>query len=69
MFGELGQGKRDHGSQRKRYKDIFKALKAYEIEFLSWETEAQDMTRWHSVCHAGSQRFESRRTQSTEVKH
>ena len=47
LSGELQVGKRSHGGQKKRYKDILKAtLKDFNIPTESWEQIAQDRTKW-----------------------
>ena len=45
LYGELQEGKRSQGSQKKRYKDTLKAsLKDLNIPTESWEQAAQDRT-------------------------
>ena len=42
LYGELQEGKRSQGGQKKRYKDTFKAsLKDFNIPIESWEQAAQ----------------------------
>ena len=43
LYGELCQGKRSVGGQKKRFKDCLKAsLKSQNIDLNTWETLAQD---------------------------
>ena len=45
LYGELQEGKRSQGGQKKRYKDTLKAsLKDFNIPTESWEQAAQDRT-------------------------
>ena len=42
-YGELQEGKRSQGGQKKRYKDTLKAsLKDFDIPMGSWEQTAQE---------------------------
>ena len=46
LYGELQEGKRSQGSQKKRYKDTLKAsLKDFNIPTESLEQAAQDRTK------------------------
>ena len=46
LYGELQEGKRSQGGQKKRYKDTLKAsLKDFNIPTESWEQGAQDRTK------------------------
>ena len=41
MYGELVNGKRAHGGQKKRFKDTLKAsLKAFNLDCATWEAKA-----------------------------
>ena len=45
FYGELAEGKRSQGGQKKRFKDTLKAsLKSFDIDLDSWETCARDHT-------------------------
>ena len=45
LYGELQEGKRSQGGQKKRYKDTLKAsLKDFNISTESWEQAAQDQS-------------------------
>ena len=47
LYGELQEGKRSRGGQKKCYKDTLKAsLKDFNIPTESWEQAAQDRTNW-----------------------
>ena len=49
LFGELVHGKRKHGGQRKRYKDVLHAvLKDSNIQH-NWEQDASDRTKWRHL--------------------
>ena len=46
LYGELQEGKRSQGGQKKRYKDTLKAsLKDFSIPTESWEQAVQDRTK------------------------
>ncbi len=50
FYGELSQGKRSHGGQKKRYKDMLKAsLNTLDIDSTSWEILAQDRSTWRNA--------------------
>ena len=52
FYGELSEGKRSRGGQRKRYKDSLKAtLKQCQIDTESWEEMAEDRTLWRRTIH------------------
>ncbi|KAF7243711.1 Disintegrin and metalloproteinase domain-containing protein 23 [Varanus komodoensis] len=69
FYGELSQGKRSHGGQKKRYKDMLKAsLKSLVIDTTSWETLAQDQLTWRTLIHQGCQTSEARRTTIAQEK-
>ncbi|KAF7251063.1 Protein X [Varanus komodoensis] len=69
FYGELSQGKRSHGGQKKRYKDMLKAsLKSLVIDTTSWETLAQDQSTWRTLIHQGCQTSEARRTTTAQEK-
>ena len=69
LYGELVEGKRSVGGQKKRYKDYLKSnLKACEIPPERLETLASSRTTWRSVCRQGVSNFEAQRTESRNVK-
>ena len=50
FYGELQEGKRSQGGQKKRYKDTLKAsLKDFEIPMGSWEQTAQERSKWRGL--------------------
>ena len=65
LYGELAEGKRSHGGQKKLFKDC---LKAFGIDTASWETLAQDRSPWCSAIQKGSQTAELRRTAEAQKK-
>ena len=59
LYGELQEGKRSQGGQKKRYIDTLKAsLKDFNIPTESWEQAAQDQTKWRSLINKGASQFE-----------
>ena len=70
LFGELVEGKRSLGGQRKRYKDTLKAsLKNCNIDPDTWKEIARDRTFWRSTVSTGVSSFETRRVEEQEQKH
>ena len=58
LYGELQEGKRSQGGQKKRYKDTLKAsLKDFNIPIESWEQAAQDRTKWRCLINKGASQF------------
>ena len=50
FYGELQEGKRCQGGQKKRYKDTLKAsLKDFDIRIGSCEQTAQDRSKWRGL--------------------
>ena len=69
LYGELQEGKRSQGGQKKRYKDTLKAsLKDFNIPTESWEQAAQDRTKWHCLINKGASHFEAKRICEAERK-
>ena len=69
LYGELQEGKRSQGGQKKRYKDILKAsLKDFNIPTESWEQAAQDRTKWRCLINKGVSQFEAKRIYEAERK-
>ena len=67
--GQLQEGKRSQGGQKKRYKDTLKSsLKDINIPTESWEQAAQDGTKWHCLINKGAAQFESKRICEAERK-
>ena len=69
FYGELQEGKRCHGGQRKRFKDSLKvSLKSFGIDPTSWETIAQERATWRSYLLKGSAYCEEERTTAAEKR-
>ena len=69
LYGELEIGKRSHGGQKKRYKDILKAsLKDFNIPTESWEQIAQDRAKWRDFIRRGASEYEAKRISEAEQK-
>ena len=65
LYGELQEGKRSQGGQKKRFKDTLKAsLVSFNIPPDTWEQLAQDKAGWRSSIHKGAQRHEENRLQT-----
>ena len=70
FYGELQQGKRSQGGQKKRYKDTFKAsLKDFDIPVGSWEQTAQARSKWRGLINKGAALYEKKRICEAERKH
>ena len=55
FYGELQEGKRFEGGQKKRYKDTLKAsLKDFDIPIGSWEQTAQERSKWRGLINKGA---------------
>ena len=69
LYGELQEGKRSQGGQKKRYKDTLKAsLKDFNIPTESWEQAAQDRAKWRCLIYKGASQFEAKRICEAERK-
>ena len=69
LYGELAHGKRSQGGQKKLFKDSLKSsLKAFNIDWKSWEEQAGNRSQWRSTVHKGQEVFEERRTAAAEQK-
>ena len=69
LYGELQEGKRSQGGQKKRYKDTLKAsLKDFNIPIESWEQAGQDRTKWRCLINKGASQFEEKRICEAERK-
>ena len=70
LYGELQEGKRSQGGQKKRYKDTLKAsLKDFNIPTESWEQAAQDRTKWRCLINKDASHFEANKICEAERKH
>ena len=62
LYGELWEGRRHRGGQRKRFKDTLKHnIKQCGIGVNQWETVARDRTRWRAGIKQGVKLFEAKR--------
>ena len=69
LYGELQEGSRAVGGQKKRYKDQLKAtLKLCDISPAELETLAADRPTWRTAVHRAAESFESARTASRQEK-
>ena len=69
LYGEMQEGKRSQGGQKKRYKDTFKAsLQDFNIPIEPWEQAAQDRTKWRCLTNKGASHFEEKRICGAERK-
>ena len=69
FYGELQEGKRFQGGQKKRYKDTLKAsLKDFEIPMGSWEQTAQERSKWRGLINKGAALYEKKRICEAERK-
>ena len=69
LYGELQEGKRSQGGQKKRFIDTLKAsLKDFNIPTESWEQAAQDRTKWRCLINKAPSQFESKRICEAERK-
>ena len=67
LFGELSEGHRSVGGQKKRFKDHLNALlKKCNIPSAELEERASDRIGWRSSCRQAAQQFEADRTQARE---
>ena len=61
FYGELQDGKRSQGGQKKRYKDTLKApLKDFDKPIRSWEQPAQERSKWRGLINKGAALYEKR---------
>ena len=61
FYGELQEGKRSQGHQKKRYKDTLKAsLKDFGIPIGSWEQTAQERSKWRCLVNKGAALYEKK---------
>ena len=69
LYGELQEGNRSQGGQKKRYKDTLKAsLKDFNIQTESWKQAAQDRTKWRCLINKGASQSETNRICEAERK-
>ena len=69
FYGELRDGRRRVGGQRKRFKDTLKIyLKDFDINVNTWESSASDRPTWRGMVNKGALLSEERRTQAAKEK-
>ena len=67
VYGELTNGRRNQGRQRKRFKDSLKHnLKQCGINHVNWEQLANDRPSWRSAIHTGVAHSEQQRKEHSE---
>ena len=65
LYGELQEGKRSQGDQKKRNKA---SLKDFNIPTESWEQAVQDRTKWRCLINKSASQFEAMRICEAEMK-
>ena len=69
FYGELKEGKRSQGSQKKRYKDTLKkSLKDFDIPMGPWELTAQKRSKWRGLINKRAALYEKKRIWEAETK-
>ena len=69
LYGELAEGHRSQGGQKRRFKDHLKsALKQCEISSVELESLANDRAEWRHICQHGIEKFEASRVRSKETR-
>ncbi len=69
LFCELSAGQRSVGGQQKRFKDNVKAdLKKCNIDIKSWESLAQERSKWRQIVHDGCMELEINKSDAAEMK-
>ena len=69
LYGELQEGKRSQGGQKKRYKDTLKAsLKDFNIPIESCEQAAKDRTKGRCLINKSASQFEAKSICEAERK-
>ena len=67
FYSELEEGRRTHGGQRKRFKDILKQnLKRCFIRIETWEPRARNRCDWRATIFEGVKNFEEQRKEHRE---
>ena len=68
-FGELADGKRSVGGQKKLFKDTLNtSLKSFDIDINTWDKVAVDRPTWRSLSKKGCQIHEEWRTAGAKKK-
>ena len=69
LYGELSDGKRSVGGQKKRFKDTLKAsLKSFSIDISTWDKVAVDRSTWRNLMYKGAQSHEERQIAEAKQK-
>ena len=69
FYGELRDGIRHTGGQKKRFKDTLKkSMKDFNIDHTSWETTAINRTAWRGAIGRGAKSYETRRIEDAKAK-
>ena len=69
FYGQLQQGERSRGRQRKQYKDTLKAnLTMLDVNPAHLESLTADRTSWHALCRQSIGSFEDSRVSHAEIK-
>lgn len=69
FYSEMAEGKRKHGGQHLRYKDVFKRnLHASDINPDRWEDLASQRASWRSTIHKSVKAFEAHRLETLDKK-
>src|SRR2546425_13072547 len=69
LYGELAQGKRSHGGQKKRFKDTLKHnMIKCNIDPSSFEALAADRRMWRGSVKSGTMLFERKRCDYQKIK-
>ncbi|CAK1586910.1 unnamed protein product [Parnassius mnemosyne] len=69
FYSEMAEGKRKHGGQHLRYKDVFKRhLNACTIDPACWEELAAERSSWRSIIFKSVKSFEESRLKILDAK-
>ena len=69
FYGELQEGKRFQGDQKKRYKDTLKtSLKDFDIPIGSWEQTSQERSKWRGLINKGAALHMKKKRESVKLK-
>ena len=69
FYGEIHNGRRSQGGQKKRFKDTLKtSLKSFGIDHDIWENTAQDRSTWRSFIRKGATSYETSRREEAQQR-
>src|SRR5579871_3515681 len=69
LYGQIKEGKRSQGGQKKRYKDTLKiSLKAFGIKHDTWEDTARNRATWRLAIQKGATSCEASRTAAAQQR-